>query len=420
MNARFSKSIVSVLVIVLFTLALVPFAGAQEGPKPEAVGLRPDAPPYAVHGPYWVGARDFVIDPDSERPLEITVWYPALNPDGKAEEAVYALSQGNAIRSFLPNRTEWNIQGHAIMDAAPDISAGPYPLVIYSHGAGAWRQAGLYLVEHLASYGFVVIAPDHPGEAAAAEMFWQAFIKRPDDIRRTIDYAAALTESGAALENAINLDQVAVTGASGGGYAALATGGAQFDWAWLTSWCAEHPEADSWAFCPVILAHSAEMAAMAGLATVPEGLWPSLGDPRIDAVVSLAGGAFLLGPEGMRNLSAPLLTIGGSGDTVFPAEWNIAITNEYASSAEKALVVLEGSDHYIVGDTCDATPWLIDMGLAFVCSDPVWDMDRAHDLINHFTTAFLLATLKDDAAAAAALAPDAVQFPGITYEAQGF
>ena len=131
-------------------------------------------------------------------------------------------------------------------------------------------------------------------------MFWQAFIKRPDDIRRTIDYAAALTESGAALENAINLDQVAVTGASGGEYAALATGGAQFDWAWLTSWCAEHPEADLWAFCPVILAHGAEMAAMAGLAAVPEGLWPSLGDPVL--MQSYSGGWGLsLGPEGMRN-----------------------------------------------------------------------------------------------------------------------
>jgi hypothetical protein len=31
-------------------------------------------------------------------------------------------------------------------------------------------------------------------------------------------------------------------------------------------------------------------------------------------------------------------------------------------------------------------------------------MDRAHDLINHFTTAFLLATLKGDTDAAAALA----------------
>jgi hypothetical protein len=31
-------------------------------------------------------------------------------------------------------------------------------------------------------------------------------------------------------------------------------------------------------------------------------------------------------------------------------------------------------------------------------------MDRAYNLINHFTTAFLLATLKDDTDAAAALA----------------
>ena len=73
----------------------------------------------------------------------------------------------------------------------------------------------------------------------------------------------------------------------------------------------------------------------------------------------------------------------------------------------------------MVGGTCDATPWLIEMGLAFICSDPVWDMDRAHDLINHFTTAFLLATLKDDAEAAAARVGCRC-LPGITYEAQGF
>ena len=72
MNARFSKSIVSVLVIVLFTLALVPFAGAQEGPKPEAVGLRPDAPPYALHGPYWVGTRQMIMGQDTDRPLKVS------------------------------------------------------------------------------------------------------------------------------------------------------------------------------------------------------------------------------------------------------------------------------------------------------------------------------------------------------------
>ena len=43
-------------------LAIVPFAGAQEGPP--QVGLRPDAPPYALHGPYWVGNRELVIRPN--------------------------------------------------------------------------------------------------------------------------------------------------------------------------------------------------------------------------------------------------------------------------------------------------------------------------------------------------------------------
>ena len=51
----------------------------------------------------------------------------------------------------------------------------------------------------------------------------------------------------------------------------------------------------------------------------------------------------------------------------------------------------------------------------FVNTDPVWDMNRAHDLINHFATAFLLDTLKGDKEAHAALLPDAVSFPGIEY-----
>jgi len=55
-----------------------------------------------------------------------------------------------------------------------------------------------------------------------------------------------------------------------------------------------------------------------------------------------------------------------------------------------------------------------------LCADAVWDMDRAHDLANHFVTAFLFDILNGDEAAHAALAPDAVAFPGITYQAEGF
>jgi hypothetical protein len=37
------------------------------------------------------------------------------------------------------------------------------------------------------------------------------------------------------------------------------------------------------------------------------------------------------------------------------------------------------------------------------------------DLIDHFSTAFLLDTLKGDKVAHAALLPDAISFPGIEY-----
>jgi len=39
----------------------------------------------------------------------------------------------------------------------------------------------------------------------------------------------------------------------------------------------------------------------------------------------------------------------------------------------------------------------------FLCFDPVWDKIRVQDLIDHFSIAFLLDTLKDDEAAHAAL-----------------
>ena len=84
------KRMFFVLVIVALIIAALPLnVVAQEGPKPEAVGLHPDAPPYALHGPYWVGTREFVIEPDSERPLPVTVWYPALDEDGAENYAVY-------------------------------------------------------------------------------------------------------------------------------------------------------------------------------------------------------------------------------------------------------------------------------------------------------------------------------------------
>jgi hypothetical protein len=86
-------------------------------------------------------------------------------------------------------------------------------------------------------------------------------------------------------------------------------------------------------------------------------------------------------------------------------------------SERKALVGLMGAEHMIFATPCASQPWMAEHpAYGYFCFDPVWDAQRAQDLIHHFSTAFLLDVLVDDVDAGAALAPEAVYFPGIEYE----
>ena len=123
--------------------------------------------------------------------------------------------------------------------------------------------------------------------------------------------------------------------------------------------------------------------------------------------------------EGYANVEIPALLMKSSNDEVAIPEYNVDAAWQYSGSASKSLVTLENAGH-VIGGYFDPAVVLAIPAFFPSCSDPVWDLDRAHDLIDHFVTAFLLAELYGDAEAAAALAPDAVQFPGISYETTEF
>jgi hypothetical protein len=55
----------------------------------DPAGLRPDAPEYAKHGPFWVGYKPLVIDEGTDHELQAGIWYPALNPQGAPEKVTY-------------------------------------------------------------------------------------------------------------------------------------------------------------------------------------------------------------------------------------------------------------------------------------------------------------------------------------------
>lgn len=410
-----------------------------------------DTAVYSARGPYAVGVRDYVIE-DDERPLAVSVWYPALNPEGLDDAIEYAI---DGIPLFT-------ISGHALRDALPDAADGPYPLVVFSHGAGGFRHQSVYLTEHLASYGFVVIASEHPGSAlmdflgddfdmaAALDMvnnlhadLWTlvghletmggvtgfydglatSYAERPLDVLRQIDFAAALTAADGDLAGVIDTDVVAVSGHSFGGYTAMAAGGARLDFEALMEWCVDpvgvafDPAGDPpFVAQPVGLQETLincatvtlapEIAVARGydLGDVASGLWPTTTDPRIKAVVALAPwNASIFGARGLAAITVPVMVQVGSADGVTPPVVDAYVHYTQVGSAEKALVVFEGADHFLFAEG--------DIGV----DDAVWDMDAAHDLVNHFATAFLLEYLAGDDTAAEALRPDAVVFDGIRF-----
>jgi len=408
---RIDRLLTILLLVALLVSACQPIqAPTATEPQPPQ-GLRPDAPIYGVRGMYPVGARAFSIEA-GDYTVDITVWYPALNPSGATEEITYKISDKNLDLASLP------ISGRALLNATPDPAHGPYPLVVFSPGLAGWSQANSYLLEHLASYGFVTIASDPRGETF--EEFWQGAGTRPVDTRLVIEYADKLTAASGEMAGLIDTDHIAVTGHSSGGWTALVGGGAQMDFGWCAANAAIVAENDL-SNCTQFVPHADQIAAILGLESTPETLWPPMNDPRVDAVVALAPDGDIWGAdyEGVAALKMPTLIMVGSGDTVNIPERCAYPIYEHLGSARKSMVVFANADHLIFFNQCRDTPWMVP-DIFSVCSDPVWEMDRAHDLINHFVTAFLLTELKGDTEAAKALSSENVVFPGIRYETTGF
>lgn len=382
------------------------------------VSSYPDIPAYAVRGPHEVGMRSLTADDAAS--LDITMWYPALPDETRPTRTTYPYEI--KMGSPLGTAALASFTGQAARDAAYDLSAGPYPLVILSPGFAFSGTAYAWLAEHLASYGFVVMAPEHQETLDPQNDLWRSTITRPQDVLAVLDYVDGQVAAGGAYERLIDAETVAVMGHSYGGYTALAASGARIDTQGLTDHCERaHAENEPAAgLCDMLLPHLADMAHLANLDTVPAGLWPAWADPRVDAVIPLAGDAFQFGPTGLAEIGVPVLAMGGTTDTDSPYRWGTHLSYEYASSSAKVEIGFEGGEHMLFTARCESTRLLLTLLSGEFCDDSVWDRQRAHDLINHFAVAFLLAELKQDAEAAGALAPDAVDFPGLTYAAQGY
>ena len=116
-------------------------------------------------GPYAVGTRTVqYVDPATGRPLVVQFWYPAERETLERRARYTRLREAKPLFAY-----ESSIRTNSFADA-PVAGRGELPVLLFNHMWAGGRTQDTFLTEELASYGYVVAAIDHPGNAARVEL----------------------------------------------------------------------------------------------------------------------------------------------------------------------------------------------------------------------------------------------------------
>lgn len=319
-------------------------------------------------GPYEVGVQTItVIDSDRGRNFLVDVWFPLA--DGTTGDlAEYSFITGDSFTSVRA----------LDVDVTTASADGPFPLVVYSHGSGGVRYLHSDYTETIASHGYVVAAPDHPGNTAIERVlgtsaeFGDIALNRPLDVIEVIDVLLeGSTDAAASFTPLIDGERIAVTGHSFGGFTSFAT--------------------------------ATGFATAAGSSPV---------DDRIDAIITLApaigdgAAGSLLTSEQLAFVEVPVLTIAGTDDITTPIDPHVETIWSSVSSTEQYRLELVAAEHQTFTDLClyvealpdDATPEVLEtirMMSVEGCSPDDMPFERAHALTNTFAVTFLDSVFRD-------------------------
>lgn len=323
------------------------------------------APDPAVWGPFPVGVRTEWIDlydhQGKPRKIRIEIWYPTTEKfrDGPFDAIDFyedappdAKDTVQKYQGQLPP-----IEVEVTRDSPVRSSDGPYPLVVFSHGAYGVRFQSVFYTVPLASHGYVVASMDHTGNTIydllaedgynLDDMILSA-LDRPYDTVMTIAHMTyRVTKKDDPFYGAIDTTAIGLSGHSFGG---------------LTS-----------VLVPFI-------------------------DPRIKAVVAHSPATSMLGMLGykLEEFPIPILIQGGKLDKTLKPDSEIYPA--YAKlPAPKFEFMLETAGHFTYSDICllDLVYIANSMGIEDAdnalgdgCADYNLDPDIAHPIINQFAIGF--------------------------------
>ncbi len=260
-------------------------------------------------------------------------------------------ARGTRYEEKLPSgskNSETNIQSSlSPLASRPSPS---FPVIVISHGLGSDRNSFIYLAEQLASYGFAVAVPEHPGSNAeqlrslfsgraneVAEP--NEFINRPLDVKYLLDQLQRLDASNSNFR--LNLQQVGVVGQSLGGYTALALAGARLNFNQLQTDCKNSH--DIW---------NVSLLLQCRATSLPSTEY-NLQDRRVKAVIAINPiASSIFGQTGLRQIQIPVMIVSGSSDTIAPALPEQILPFSWLTTLEKYFVLIERATHFsTIGET---------------------------------------------------------------------
>jgi predicted dienelactone hydrolase len=247
----------------------------------------------------------------------------------------------------------------------PSSSAGPLPVVIFSHGLGGSREGYEYFGRYLAGSGYVLVHVQHLGSDSSV---WKGkplselkramqdsvrnpenVLNRPRDVSFAIDQTfAANARDGSPLSHRLDQNRVAVGGHSFGAWTALAIAG----------------------------------ETLAG---------KSVADPRVKTTIAMSPPVTLpqrLQGSAFSTITTPVLYLTGTQDKGAVFDMTAAarrIPFDNTRRAPAFLIVFNGADHMTFARHLRPSATAND--------------DRFHGLIAKASVAFLDAYLRDDPAA---------------------
>ena len=221
----------------------------------------------------------------------------------------------------------------------------PLPLIIVSNGFGVPRNQGnTSVAHHLASYGFAVIIPDHPGSSrqqqiaflqgrAGREMIKaKEFIDRPLDISFILDQLDEMTFSR--LKPKFNLDSVGIFGHSYGTPAVFSLAGGKISPASLENKCK----------LPLNLTNISLVMQCSATRLVERS--QSLKDQRIKAIFTLTPfNSVLFGEAGLKPIQIPSFIVGYGNDIFTPFHAEQLPAFNWLSQSRRYLALIQGVEH---------------------------------------------------------------------------